>query len=63
MCVLKIILCFKSSAYGVISNYTKIMGLSNSRFQVDYENCRDAFKYASEILSELQILENSADDF
>lgn len=44
MCALKIILCFKSSAYGVISNYTKIMGLSNSRFQVDYENCRDAFK-------------------
>lgn len=63
MCALKIILCFKSSAYGVISNYTKIMGLSNSRFQVDYENCRDAFKSASEILSELQILENSADDF
>lgn len=53
----------ESSAYGVISNYNKIMGLSNSRFKVDYENCRDAFKYASEILSELQILENSADDF
>lgn len=53
----------ESSSYGVISNYNKIMGISNSRFQVDYENCRDAFKYAREILSELQVLENSSSDF
>ncbi len=53
----------ESSAYGVISNYNKIQGLSNSRFQIEYENCRDAFKYAREILSELQVLENSSSDF
>ncbi len=61
LCLLMNAFCgeLESSAYGRILNFNQIRGMENAGFRSDFDKCRNAFKYASEIASELQNLENS----